>query len=118
MSAHTESRWFTPRRATIVGLVLVTILGVALWRRYAGIRVQETMRFPASPPTYVGQERCAPCHAAETEAWRTSHHASAMQVANDTTVLGNFKGANFSKDGVTSSFFTKNGKFYVRTDGP
>jgi tetratricopeptide (TPR) repeat protein len=41
-----------------------------------------------------------------------------MQIANDTTVLGNFKGAKFSKDGVTSSFFTKNGKFYVRTDGP
>ena len=41
-----------------------------------------------------------------------------MQVANDSTVLGNFHDAHFAKDGVTSSFFKKDGKFYVRTDGP
>ena len=41
-----------------------------------------------------------------------------MQVANDSTVLGNFNDARFTKDGVTSSFFKKDGKFYVRTDGP
>ena len=39
-------------------------------------------------------------------------------MANDSTVLGNFNDAHFTKDGVTSSFFKKDGKFYVRTDGP
>ena len=52
------------------------------------------------------------------KAWRASHHAQAMQVASDSTVLGNFHDAHFSKDGVTSSFFKKDSKFYVRTDGP
>ncbi len=41
-----------------------------------------------------------------------------MQVANDSTVLGNFNNARFAKDGVTSSFFKKDGKFYVHSDGP
>ena len=41
-----------------------------------------------------------------------------MQVANDSTVLGNFNDAHFAKDGVTSSFFKRDSKFYVRTDGP
>jgi tetratricopeptide (TPR) repeat protein len=40
-----------------------------------------------------------------------------MQPANDGTVLGSFKQAQFSKDGVTSTFFTRDQKFYVRTDG-
>ena len=39
-------------------------------------------------------------------------------MANDSTVLGNFSDAHFTKDGVTSTFFKKDGKFYVRTDGP
>ena len=41
-----------------------------------------------------------------------------MQVANDSTVLGDFNDAHFTKDGVTSSFFKRDSKFYVRTDGP
>src|SRR5512139_1592097 len=41
-----------------------------------------------------------------------------MQEANDSTVLGDFSGAKFSKDGVESTFFKKNGAYWVRTDGP
>src|SRR5262245_33734294 len=41
-----------------------------------------------------------------------------MQEANATTVLGNFKDAQFSAGGITSRFFTRDGKFYVNTDGP
>jgi Flp pilus assembly protein TadD len=98
-------------------VVLAIILSVALWRRSRDKR-QPTRLPPAASATYVGQEQCAPCHAAETEAWRKSHHAQAMQLANEATVLGNFKRADFKKDGVTSSFFSKGGKFYVRADGP
>jgi Flp pilus assembly protein TadD len=54
----------------------------------------------------------------EIEAWRTSHHARAMQVGADGAVLGNFNNTHFTKDSVTSSFFSKDGKFYVHTDGP
>ena len=41
-----------------------------------------------------------------------------MQTATDASVLGNFNDAQFTKDGVTSSFFKKDSKFYVHTDGP
>jgi tetratricopeptide (TPR) repeat protein len=41
-----------------------------------------------------------------------------MQEANDNTVLGNFRNATFRYFGVTSTFFKKDGRFYVRTDGP
>lgn len=47
-----------------------------------------------------------------------AHHAQAMQVASDSSVLGNFNNANFAKGGVTSRFFKEGSKFYVHTDGP
>jgi tetratricopeptide (TPR) repeat protein len=107
------------RRLVVAGVVvaIVVVLGLFLWRWSIHQRMQEVKQLPISSPIYVGEEQCAPCHAAETDAWRGSHHALAMQRANEKTVLGNFKGANFSKDGITSNFFSKGGKFYVRTDG-
>jgi predicted CXXCH cytochrome family protein len=41
-----------------------------------------------------------------------------MQEATDHTILGNFGGETFVKDGVKSTFFKKEGKFWARTDGP
>ena len=67
--------------------------------------------------TYMGAPACASCHAKETEAWRGSHHDRAMQAATEKTVLGNFAGAKFSLAGVTSTFFKRDGKFFVNTDG-
>jgi len=67
--------------------------------------------------SYVGAERCAQCHEEQTKLWRGSHHAQAMQVATDSTVLGDFSDAHFAKDGVASTFFKKDGKFYANTDG-
>lgn len=41
-----------------------------------------------------------------------------MQEATDKTVLGDFKHARFDYNGITSTFFTRDGKFFVNTDGP
>ena len=41
-----------------------------------------------------------------------------MQEATDKTVLGNFDDATFTHFGVTSTFSKRDGKFFVRTDGP
>jgi hypothetical protein len=41
-----------------------------------------------------------------------------MQPADQSTVLGNFDNATFTKDGVTSTFFRRDGAYFVRTDGP
>jgi tetratricopeptide (TPR) repeat protein len=41
-----------------------------------------------------------------------------MQVAGEKTVLGDFANAKFTHAGVTSTFFRRDGKFFVNTDGP
>jgi hypothetical protein len=73
---------------------------------------------PDSAPAYVGRAACADCHAEQARAWRGSHHDRAMDVASETTVLGDFDDATFMHGGVTSTFTRKDGGYYVRTDGP
>ena len=68
--------------------------------------------------TYVGAEACATCHAPETELWKASHHALAMQKASAATVLGDFTNAALTDDGVTTVFSRNGEKFMVRTEGP
>src|SRR5262245_50930653 len=41
-----------------------------------------------------------------------------MQPATPATVLGNFDGAEFTYEGITSTFFRKDDRYFVRTDGP
>ncbi len=95
-------------KAWLVLAVLVTAVGC--------------QRSEALPPveqaTFVGLAKCAGCHPKEANAYRGSDHARAMQPANEQTVLGNFDNARFSHRGVTSTFFRRDGKFYVRTDSP
>ena len=100
----------------IAGIAVVfAVAAYGVWRWSVRANGQETK--PASTATYAGQQRCAECHADEAKAWRTSHHALAMQMSNDSTVLGDFNDAHFTRDGMTSSFFRKDSKFYVRTEG-
>lgn len=73
---------------------------------------------PVHTAEFVGGQACASCHATETAAWKTSHHALAMQHATAETMLGDFNNATFTKDGVTSTFFKRGDKFFVNTDGP
>ena len=72
---------------------------------------------PSGTPTFVGLAKCASCHQKEADAYRGSDHALAMQPANDQTVQGDFANARFSHRGVTSTFFRRDRKFFVRTDG-
>lgn len=72
----------------------------------------------AAESEFVGSASCAGCHQAEFDAWLGSHHDLAMQPATRDTVLGTFDEAEISVHGVTSRFFTRDGKFYVHTDGP
>jgi predicted CXXCH cytochrome family protein len=75
---------------------------------------------PAAAPaaTYVGGKACGACHQEEAQRWRGSHHDLAMQPATEKTVRGRFDGATFQKDGVTTTFFRRDGRYMVRTDGP
>jgi predicted CXXCH cytochrome family protein len=96
----------------IAALAIVIALYFVLGGRVAG-----TNEF-AQPVRYVGAQACAQCHAKQHAAWRGSQHAQAMQHATADTVLGRFDNARITYGGVTSTFFRRDNRFYVNTDGP
>jgi predicted CXXCH cytochrome family protein len=102
----------------VVAVVVLAAGGAAFWLA----RSPSPESAPASPrpdvADHVGSRACAECHGREYEAWNRSHHALAMQEAGAKSVLGNFNNARFSYAGVTSTFFRRDGKYFVRTDGP
>ena len=68
--------------------------------------------------TFVGTQKCMDCHKREYDKWQDSHHDHAMEVADKHTVLGDFDNAVFKSHGITSSFYQKDGRFFVHTQGP
>jgi predicted CXXCH cytochrome family protein len=122
-----ESRPRARGRGVLIAAALFAVLVVAgALIQYQLNRAGSAPARPASEPLaakpaaaeYVGGKTCAECHATEVEAWRGSDHDLAMQVADEKSVLGDFAGAKFMYAGTTSTFFRRDGKFYVSTDGP
>jgi tetratricopeptide (TPR) repeat protein len=106
------------RRAVIAAVPLLLIASaVAVWRYVPGAGWRGGAAH-APQGTFVGRAACAACHAREDSLWRGSHHDLAMQPATAATVLGDFKSAKYTHFGVTSTFTTRDGKFFVNTDGP
>jgi tetratricopeptide (TPR) repeat protein len=73
---------------------------------------------PGGRDAFVGGERCAACHPTEFAAWRGSHHDLAMQVADESTVLGDFDDAELLHFPTRTRFFRRDGRFLVETEGP
>ncbi|MGH7286891.1 MAG: multiheme c-type cytochrome, partial [Myxococcota bacterium] len=71
-----------------------------------------------APLEFVGSARCAGCHASETQRWHGSQHDQAMQEANAETVLGDFGSTRFEHFGSTSTFFRRDERYFVNTEGP
>ena len=69
-------------------------------------------------PAFVGGDACVRCHRVQSNYWSGSHHDLAMQEVSDFTVLGDFNDMTFTYAGMTSTFFKRDGRFFVRTDGP
>jgi len=63
---------------------------------------------------YVGSNTCIECHKEEFAKWKGSHHDLAMQIANDTTVLGDFNNVRTRIDGVDYFFYKENNDFMVQ----
>ena len=63
---------------------------------------------------YVGDKACVDCHQTEVDLWQGSHHDLAMQIANESTVLGDFNNIKTTIDGVEYFFFKKEKDFIVR----
>ncbi len=64
---------------------------------------------------YVGEAACVQCHQTEFKNWKGSHHNWAMQLPNDTTILGDFDNASFSADGETYLFYKRDSTYFVKT---
>ena len=115
-ASHVRRRNQRAARSFVWGGVFIASAGLGL----VTIRGD---RLPASEPSepvaaqFVGSNACLSCHIAEAGRWNQSQHRASMAVATETSVLGDFHDARFTYAGVTSEFFTRAGKFYVRTDG-
>jgi len=72
---------------------------------------------PAEPGAaeFVGRTACIDCHAPQNSAWTGSHHDLAMQIADETTVLGDFGHTTFDYYGSETLFYKDGGRFLVRT---
>jgi len=67
---------------------------------------------------FIGKDRCIDCHKTEYNLWEQSDHRKAMDVATDSSVLGDFNNSKFiSANGKETFFYKKDGKFFVRTEG-
>ena len=115
-----RGKWIALGAAVLA--VVATTAYVGLADRESPLPATSSAAAPANAAlpaaTYVGGRTCTSCHANEHAAWSGSHHDLAMQVADEKSVLGNFANAKFSAAGVTSTFFKRDGKFFVNTDGP
>jgi Flp pilus assembly protein TadD len=112
-----------PKYALLAALVVLAA-GVALYvaRRRPAPSPRPVAEGPAwtrlAEARFVGREACVTCHEKEDAKWALSDHALAMQPMSPKTVLGNFDDTSFTYHGVTSTFTKRDGKYYVRTDGP
>jgi len=67
---------------------------------------------------FVGRDNCVDCHEAATDGWRGSDHDKAMAVATDSSVVGDFNDAEFTYGDIYARFYTRDGKYFVNTQGP
>ncbi|PSH64354.1 hypothetical protein CU102_21950 [Phyllobacterium brassicacearum] len=67
---------------------------------------------------FVSEAKCASCHANQVSAFAKSNHAKAMAVADDKSVRADFNNSSFENEGLVSTFFRRDKRFFVRTDGP
>lgn len=77
-----------------------------------GLRVPEGTLIPT-----ISDRECLQCHKQQANAWLKSHHAAAMQTADDQHVLADFNHAKFTRQGITTTFFTKNNKYFINSEG-
>jgi len=100
-------------RWSLLGLIAIPLAGCAFFAIDFLIASPNTAQ-----ATYVGRQTCAECHNAQQQLWSGSPHDRALDLATPKTVLGNFDDQELAYQGVTSKMFRRDGKYFVRTDGP
>src|SRR5579859_3647170 len=72
--------------AGVMALVLAIALLGNLYAPPHSVAAESPPAEPTAGAAYVGHEACSQCHAAESKAWKASHHAHAMQHVTPETV--------------------------------
>lgn len=67
---------------------------------------------------YVGSSTCLACHSDYYNSWQGSDHQKAMQLSSKDSVLGDFNNRTFNYAGIETSFFQRDGHYWVKTDSP
>jgi tetratricopeptide (TPR) repeat protein len=67
---------------------------------------------------FTGRESCKECHQKQYDLFQGSDHDMAMDAATEATVLGDFNDVKFVLGEIITTFFRKNGRFFVNTEGP
>ena len=108
----TENSSPANRRVVLVVAGLIVLAGAGAFADW----------YSALPVTakahYVGRNSCAQCHTTQVDHWQGSHHDRAMELPTDESVLGDFDDSSFTRFGVTTKFFRRDGKYFVNTEGP
>jgi len=108
----------TMRNWKIAGFTATVIFVVAFPVYIARITLDKSKAQAEVGAQFVGRNACIECHKKENDLWLGSHHDLAMDVANDTNVLGDFNNHEFRHKGKIHRMFRKDGEFYVNTEGP
>lgn len=112
------------KSSKLLTLILVTLIYTSCKEKtgYVSVTEQDKAVFASTEMIpdnhFLGDEACKKCHVDAFKDWEGSHHDKAMEIATDSTVLGDFNDVKFTSQGVTSHFFKKNSEFYVNTEGP
>ena len=109
------------RNWKIAGFLATLMIALSIPLYYYKIEeagVYQTGKVEERTATFAGSLKCKECHQKEYDKWLNSNHDHAMDVANEKTVLGDFNNAAFEAHGVSSRFYKKDGRFFVRTQGP
>ncbi len=114
MNVDPMRRW--KRLAIFAAAAIAAALPMRLWRDLFTPPPPKVS--DETPARFVGRESCRECHETEFKKWLGSDHDDAMDIADETTVLGDFDNAVFTAKGVTTRFFKKDGRFMVNTEGP
>lgn len=67
---------------------------------------------------FVGSISCKTCHQEQFKDWKNSHHDQAMKIADSTSILADFNNTTFKNHNVKSTFYKKDGAYYVNLEGP
>src|SRR5665647_1436154 len=103
------------KKLMFIGLILFLGAGTFLVQQCTPKNKESGKRIMANH--FAGDQACKNCHASQYNDWLSSDHFKAMQVANDSTVEGDFNNTSYTADGVTSRFFKSGNKYFINTQG-